>query len=55
VPFTSLYWDFLDRNRKQLEDNRRMTLTYRNLDRIDPSELEAIRSRALGLRRSFTA
>jgi deoxyribodipyrimidine photolyase-related protein len=54
-PFTTLYWDFLDRNRASLTGNRRMAMPYRNLDRIDPAELDEIRSRALGLRRRFSA
>jgi deoxyribodipyrimidine photolyase-related protein len=54
-PLTTLYWDFLDRNRERLRDNRRMAMPYRNLDRIDRGELGDIRSRALGLRRSFAA
>ena len=54
-PLTTLYWDFLDRNRGALAGNRRMAMPYRNLDRLDPSELDEIRSRALGLRRRFAA
>ena len=33
-PFTTLYWDFLDRHRDRLAANRRMVLQVRNLDRI---------------------
>ena len=54
-PFTTLYWDFLDRRREQLADNRRMRLTYRNLERIEPGELEEIRRRGRALRRRFDA
>jgi deoxyribodipyrimidine photolyase-related protein len=32
-PFTTLYWDFLSRNRKRLDTNPRMKLQFRNLDR----------------------
>ena len=51
-PITTLYWDFLARNRPRLQDNRRMALQLRNLDRIDVDELAEIRSRARGLRRT---
>ena len=54
-PFTTLYWDFLDRNRDALAGNPRMAMPYRNLGRIDASEMDEIRSRALGLRRRFAA
>jgi deoxyribodipyrimidine photolyase-related protein len=49
-PFTTLYWDFLDRHRDRLEDNRRMTLQLRNVDRKDDDELAAIRMRASDLK-----
>lgn len=54
-PFTALYWDFLDRHRRQLAANRRMRMTYRNLDRIDRGELSEIRRRARALRHDFRA
>ena len=44
-PFNALYWDFLARNREKLENNPRMKMMYRNLDRMD--DLDAIRSRAV--------
>ena len=34
-PFTTLYWDFLSRNRNRLDTNPRMKLQFRNLDRMD--------------------
>ena len=49
-PFTTLYWDFLMRNRLQLENNQRMKMMLRNLDRIDPSEQEAIQQQAESIR-----
>lgn len=52
-PLTTLYWDFLDRNEDRLRSNPRMAMPYRNLDRIAPAELDEIRSRSRGLRRSF--
>lgn len=53
-PFTTLYWDFLDRNRKTLAGNHRMQMPMKNLDRMDPGELAEIRSRGLALRRRFS-
>jgi deoxyribodipyrimidine photolyase-related protein len=49
-PFTTLYWDFLDRHRALLEENPRMVLQVRNLDRIDDTEMRDIQARANGLR-----
>lgn len=51
-PFTVLYWDFLDRNRELLGGNRRMWMPMKNLDRIEPAELDSIRSRAAAIRSS---
>jgi deoxyribodipyrimidine photolyase-related protein len=52
-PFTTLYWDFLDRNRERLAGNRRMGMPLRNLDRIPEAELSEIRERARALRRGI--
>lgn len=49
-PYSTLYWDFLDRNRERLADNHRMRMAYRNLERIDDEELDEIRSRSRSLR-----
>jgi deoxyribodipyrimidine photolyase-related protein len=49
-PFTTLYWDFLDRHRETLTANPRMALIYTNLDRIDAEELAAIREQATATR-----
>ena len=54
-PFTTLYWDFLARNRERLEGNHRMGMMLRNLDRIDAKEQAEISSRAGRLRRTFDA
>ena len=32
-PFTTLYWDFLIRHKKQLASNNRMTLQFKNVER----------------------
>ncbi|WDQ18373.1 cryptochrome/photolyase family protein [Rhodopirellula sp. P2] len=49
-PFTTLYWDFLDRHQTQLEGNTRMTLQLKNLDRKSQSEWTDIRARATAIR-----
>ncbi|MFM8518975.1 MAG: cryptochrome/photolyase family protein [Solirubrobacterales bacterium] len=54
-PLTTLYWDFLDRNRQLLGANHRMKMQVRNLDRIDEDEMSAIREQAARLRHEFTA
>ena len=45
-PFTTLYWNFLDRHRRRLAMSRRMRNQYLNLDRKTPGELRAIRKQA---------
>ena len=54
-PFTTLYWDFLARNRERLEGNHRMGMMLRNLDRIPAPERAEISARADRLRRHFDA
>jgi deoxyribodipyrimidine photolyase-related protein len=45
-PFNSLYWDFLARHAAHLRANPRMGLMLKQLDRLPPEELAAIRSTA---------
>ncbi len=48
-PFTTLYWDFLTRNRDHLETIPRMKMQLRNIDRKSKDELNAIRAQAAEL------
>jgi len=48
-PFTTLYWDFLARNRAALASNHRMSRAFANLDRL--SDLSEVRARADVVRR----
>jgi deoxyribodipyrimidine photolyase-related protein len=50
-PFTTLYWDFLLRNRSALENNPRMALQVRNLNRFDADRISAIQDQAARHRR----
>lgn len=50
-PFTTLYWDFLQRHAKTLANNPRLGLQLRNLERLDAATLDAIRHQAELLRR----
>jgi deoxyribodipyrimidine photolyase-related protein len=49
-PFTTLYWDFLNRHRAMLGKNPRMSLQVKNLARVGQAEMDAISSRAQALR-----
>lgn len=42
-PFTTLYWDFLARHQGRFRDHPRTALQWRNLERLDPERLAAIR------------
>jgi deoxyribodipyrimidine photolyase-related protein len=52
-PFTTLYWDFLDRNREVLAGNHRLRRPYATLDRL--ADLDAVRERAREVRRRLAA
>ena len=49
-PFTTLYWDFLDRHESRLGNNRRLQFQFRNLRRKSEDERAAIRDEAAALR-----
>lgn len=51
-PFTTLFWDFLDRHRDRFANHPRTALMWRNLQRLEPGRLAAIRERAAILRAS---
>ncbi len=54
-PITTLYWDFLSRNRARLHGNRRMGFQFKNLDRKTPGERRDIKKQAEHLKTAFTA
>ena len=45
-PFTSLYWDFLDRHHDSFANNMRMKFQVKNLERKSKDDLREIRQRA---------
>ncbi|MEM9069107.1 MAG: cryptochrome/photolyase family protein [Myxococcota bacterium] len=49
-PMTTLYWDFLLRNRKRLAGNTRMRMQLKNVERLKDAEAKAIRAHARKLR-----
>ncbi|WP_456310432.1 cryptochrome/photolyase family protein [Serratia proteamaculans] len=48
-PFNALYWHFLMRHSNILRDNPRMSLTYKNLERMTESRQQALWQRGEGL------
>jgi deoxyribodipyrimidine photolyase-related protein len=54
-PFNSLYWDFLDRNRKTLSGNIRLAMPYKSLERMSAPDREDIRVQAETWRERFGA
>ncbi len=53
-PFTTLYWNFLSRNRDRLEGNRRLGMQLKNLERKPKSDLRSINAQADRLARDLT-
>jgi deoxyribodipyrimidine photolyase-related protein len=45
-PFNYLYWNFLIANERMLADNPRLAMPYRNLARMAPERVQAIRASA---------
>lgn len=45
-PFNSLYWGFIDRHKETFKNNHRMSMVYRNLERMDETKREAIIARS---------
>jgi deoxyribodipyrimidine photolyase-related protein len=54
-PYNALYWDFFDRNQRQLGGNHRLGMVYRQLERMTPEAREAVRVRAEQLRADLDA
>ncbi|VTS07089.1 cryptochrome/photolyase family protein [Tuwongella immobilis] len=52
-PFTTLYWDFIDRHQLMLSKNQRMVMQVRNLERMSADSRAAIRRQAAQLRESL--
>ena len=52
-PFTTLYWDVLDRNRDRLGGNHRLRQPYATLDRL--ADRDEVRGRAREVRRRLAA
>lgn len=46
-PFNSLYWDFLERNRKKLQNNQRLSFMYATFDKFSIEKKQAIKQKAL--------
>jgi deoxyribodipyrimidine photolyase-related protein len=49
-PFTTLYWDYLQRHEEPMRLNQRMSLQVRNLERLDADTRAAISARASAIR-----
>lgn len=45
-PFTTLYWDFLIRNKERLSGNQRMSLQLKNVDRLNADKIKDIQEAA---------
>ena len=45
-PFNSLYWEFFDRHRDKLQRNPRLGIVYKQLSKMSPDALKALRIKA---------
>jgi deoxyribodipyrimidine photolyase-related protein len=54
-PFTTLFWDFLARHQQRFDGHPRTALMWRNLARLDPERLAAIRTQAATLRQTLAS
>ena len=54
-PFTTLYWDYLDRHADQLAKNPRMLMQLKNLNRLTPAQREVIAIQAKSIKESVRA
>lgn len=45
-PFNSLYWDFFARHMNVMRQNNRLIMVYRQLEKMQGSQIESIRSQA---------
>lgn len=54
-PFTTLYWDFLDRHRERFWHHPRAAMQWRSLERLPAGKLEAIRRQAADIRRNMSS
>ena len=54
-PFNSLYWDFYSRHDARLRQNPRLSLVYRQLEKMSPSMVRAIRQQAAHYRADLDA
>ena len=52
-PFTTLYWNFLDKHQSELNKNPRAALMMKNYDRLGADELQSIRDRSQWLLKSL--
>lgn len=48
-PYTSLYWDFLDRHAERFRNHPRMALMVRQLDRLSAADRSGVRAACAAL------
>lgn len=54
-PFTTLYWDFLDRHEARFKNHPRLALQVKNLARLDVADRTGIRAAAASIRSRLAA